>query len=86
MRRPPYVVPDVDTLRSSSIVKVNCDGFRDLLPYVAEILPLRRDAAAVRIIPRGHQPARPFVTLNLKGDFFHCLKLIIAYVRSNISW
>ena len=58
---------------------MNRDRLRDLLLQIAEISPLRRDAATIRIVPRRHQPARLLITLDLKGDFFHYLKLIIAY-------
>ncbi len=66
---------DADSTRSGAFVKVNCDRLRDLLLQIAEILPLRGDAAcAIRVIPRCHEPARLLVTLDLKGDFFHYLE------------
>ena len=57
---------------------MNRDRLRDLLLQIAEILTLRGDAA-IGIVPRRHQPAGPLVTQDLKGDFFHYLKLIIPY-------
>jgi hypothetical protein len=60
--------------RSGPLLKMDRHRVRNLLLQVAEILPLRGDAAwATRIIPPGHKPARLLVTLDLKGDFFHAL-------------
>jgi len=59
---------------SGTLLEMNRHRVRDLLLQVAEILPLRGDAAfATRIVPPCHQPARLLVTLDLKGDFFHGL-------------
>jgi len=65
---------DADSTRNGAFVEMNCDRLRDLLLQIAQILPLRGDATGtIRIIPPCHEPARLLVTLDLKGDFFHCL-------------
>jgi hypothetical protein len=68
---------------SGALLKMSRHRVRDLLLQVAEILPLRGDAAcATRIIPPRHEPARLLVTLDLKGDFFHALNPLFHTFRA----
>ena len=65
---------DANLTRTRAFIKVNCDSLSNLLLQIAEVLPLRGDATrALRIIPPCHEPARFFVALDLKSDFFHYL-------------
>jgi hypothetical protein len=76
---------EANPARSGALLKMYRHRVRDLLLQVAEVLPLRCDAAcATRIIPRGNEPARLLVTLDLKGDFFHGLEPIIPYLPAGL--
>src|SRR6266849_3647769 len=61
-----------DTAGSCALIEIRCYRLGDLVLQVAQVLPLRSNAAgAIRCIPRGHQPARFLVVLDLERDFVH---------------
>lgn len=63
---------DANSTRSGALVKVKGNRLGDLLLQVAEVLPLRSDATRFSpIVPRGHEPTRSLVTLDLNSYLFH---------------
>jgi hypothetical protein len=75
-----------NSTRNGAFVKMNGYCLRDLLLQISQILPLRRNATrSVRIVPRSNEPARIFVALDLKCDFFHHVPLLF-HSRTDGCW